>query len=627
MASDTAWELGSQIASKNITARRERKDKLEDEARQQKVTDLYGRGKNLALSIKSMAQDDPARQKAMDDLTSVEQDIASIYHPDNGGASALQKDWHLLAGLIHKHRPAATTSASLTATPGATVTPDAQTVTLADTPDAPIGAVLKPGGDLSASLSAVRAGTKLAPGTGTATQSVTLPSAPVTIPGTTYRPVTTAMTPQQRQQIARQNAARATAEQDVAAAGLSPEQTAQAESAQRLAFVRQAMKDYEKVNPNATSQEKASFLADIVQAQYGITQKPVWKEYIGPNGEKQYLDASRPESIPPGWNATGGETTDTRKRADYAAYLKDHPDYKGTFEQWGVEQGQLARRAVPTNRDDQYIAIEQKRLLGQPVTKDDQAHLDAYDLYINKRVLDPIRARAAAMADDRYVQVMDLNDPEKVTFMRAGDAARSGAGSPQSIGFQTDKAMTKYMTSGKGGENIAYFNTATDHLKLLGEAADALNNGDIQRLNQFGNAYARETGLAAPTNFETVKTAVSGELGKTFTGKGATVEEIAQINQTINAAESPEQLHGVIQYYTDLMEGKLSALKYQSEMGKQGLPAFAPPKPAAGGGATDMITMRFRDATGTHTGPIHRSQKAKFIQDHKGAVEVTSGAK
>ena len=593
MASDSAWELGSQIASKNIAARRDRKDKLEDEARQQKVTDLYGRGKNLAISIRSMAQDDPARQKAMDDLTSVEEDIKSIYAPHNGGASALQRDWHLLAGLIHKSRPIpAAAGASFTATtsPGATFTPDAQTITLPETP-----AYLRSG-------AAPSAGAPASP----ASSPITLPSAPVTIPKTTTGQVRSlaAMTPAQRQQYQRREQARTTAEQDVTAAGLSPEQTAQAESAQKLAYVKQAVADYNKFNPDATKEQKAEFLAEVVQSTYGFVQKPSLKLYTLKDGTKAWLDASRPDLIPEGATASGAESTDTRKRADYDAYVKVHPDYKGTYEQWGVEQGQLAKRAVPTNRDDRYIEIQQKKANDPTsLTKDDNDYAAAYDLYINKRVLDPIRTRAAANADDRYVQVFDIYNPDRVTFMRAREAASNpDVASPQSISFQIDKAITKYMIAGKGGENINYFNTAVDHLNLLSEAADALNNGDIQRLNQFGNAFARETGDPAPTNFETVKSAVAGELSKTFKGTGATDAEISQINQEINSSESPAQLHGAIDHYRNLMHGKLEALRQQYEQGKQGRPAFAPATPAAGAGATGGAADQYTYITnGTKT--------------------------
>jgi hypothetical protein len=287
---------------------------------------------------------------------------------------------------------------------------------------------------------------------------------------------------------------------------------------------------------------------------------------------------------------TPTETADMRKREDYALYLRAHPDYKGSFEQWGVEQGQLGRQAVPTGKDDRYIDIERRRALGEQLTANDQAYSAAYDLYIKKRITDPALARAAAYGANRFVQVIDPQDPERVTFMAAAEAARSRAGSPASISYQTDKAMTKYMTSGMGGQNIAAFNTAISHLNLLGEAGEALNNGDVQKLNQLGNAFAREFGSAAPTNFAAVKTAVAGEIAKVFTGRGATVQEIAQINNVIDAAGSPDQIRGAIQYYISVMNGRLLALQTQYEAGRQGVPAFpGAVVPGAGGGNKPIV--------------------------------------
>jgi hypothetical protein len=209
-------------------------------------------------------------------------------------------------------------------------------------------------------------------------------------------------------------------------------------------------------------------------------------------------------------------------------------------------------------------------------------------------------ARAAAFAGDRYMPFVDPANPEQVILLPARVGSEAKLGTPQSIAFQIDKAVTRYMTAGPGATNLNYFNTAVDHLQLLSEAADALENGDIQRLNQFGNAFARETGDPAPTNFETVKSAVTGELAKTFKGTGATDQEIAEINQAINQAESPDQLHGAINYYLRLMNGKLNALRSQYAAGKQGKPAFSGASPAAGGGSVAKTYLHYATNPQTH---------------------------
>jgi hypothetical protein len=571
VANQAAWQAGWQTGSHLAAEARARKQALSDEERQLAVSTLYERGHSLSRLIPSLTG--PDRDKAMSQLTDIEASIKQVYHPDRN-PGALQKDWHFLTGLIRKPRPAAAALSTTTeagtpeqalSMPGPSVSFPGSTINVVRPPASGIGP--------SQSFKAVTPSTTVTP-----EQSITLSATPATKTAT-VKPA--ALTSSQRQRMSQREQARAAAEQDARAAGLTPEETAQADAAQKLAYVRQSVRDYESINPNATSQEKAAFLSDLVEKTYGIAAKPVWKEYAGPDGQREWLDASKPELIPPGWSATGTESADTRKRADYAAYVKTHPDYEsegGTYEQWLTERSQLAKRAVPTSKDDRFIDIERRRALGQPLTKDDQAYADAYDIYVKKRITGPMLARVAAQAADRYVPFMDPANPDRVIMMPVAEGARAGLGTPQSIAFQTDKAMQKYMTSGKGGENIGYFNTAVNHLELLEKVGDALNNGDLPAVNRIGNILATETGEEAPTDFNAVKNAVAGEVAKVFTGRGATVEEITAINQTINNAQSPEQILGAIRYYKDLMGGKLGAMRSQWDAAKRGTPAFPPTK-------------------------------------------------
>ena len=187
--------------------------------------------------------------------------------------------------------------------------------------------------------------------------------------------------------------------------------------------------------------------------------------------------------------------------------------------------------------------------------------------------------RDRAFGANRFIPVLDPANPENVVLMRAGEAANAHVSTPQSMSFQIDKAVTRAFTSGQPATTINYFNTATDHLKLLQETADALNNGNVQLVNKWGNAYANATGLPAPAEFNTVRAAVAGELSKTFKGTGATDQEISTIGDTINSTQSPAQLKGVIGYYLSLMSGKMDALQGQFESGKQGKPNFPSAKP------------------------------------------------
>lgn len=290
------------------------------------------------------------------------------------------------------------------------------------------------------------------------------------------------------------------------------------------------------------------------------------------------------QPIPPelltGAKASGTETADTRARADFADFQKKNPDYKGSFQQWKTEQAGKGRNASkPETFDQQYQAILVKKAAGRPLSPDEKAREAAWQTWNREKNIEPGVARAAAFGASRYIPVIDPTDPEKVTMMRAGDAANAHVGTPASIAFQIDKALTKAFTSGKPADTINYFNTATEHLKLLKEASIALNNGDTQLFNSLANRFATATGSAAPTNFDTIRNAVAGELAKTFKGSGASDEEIALITATVNNTQSPDQLFGAIDSDLKLMGGKMDALRGQYEKGKQGKPNFSEKDP------------------------------------------------
>jgi len=391
-----------------------------------------------------------------------------------------------------------------------------------------------------------------------------------------------------------------------AAAPVSPEQaattTANAGAAGNLASIQAALKNFDTLNPNASPQEKQSFLQDLIQKSYGTTARGNWTTVAGKvNGQptsllfdkntRQYRTQSGeavPTEILDQFVPDVKTTEASSKRADFDEFKKKNPTYDGSFEEWTALEAAKGRAKAPKPEtlDTEYKAILVKKASGQPLTPDEQAHEAAWQLYNRETKIDPGVARAAAFGAMRYIPVLDPSNPENVVMMRAGEAAKAGVNTPQSIAFKTDTAITRYMTSGAGGTNITYFNTATDHLRLLKEAGDALNNGDYPLFNRYANQFATATGDPAPTNFEAVKTAVAGELSKTFKGTGATDSEISEINSTINQAQSPQQIQGSIDYYTSLMGSKVHALQLQYEAGKSGRPNFPGTTPSAGGGNT-----------------------------------------
>lgn len=129
--------------------------------------------------------------------------------------------------------------------------------------------------------------------------------------------------------------------------------------------------------------------------------------------------------------------------------------------------------------------------------------------------------------------------------------------------YGSTAAALKMFTSGKTGNTVRSLNVAVQHLDQLGQLATALNNGDVQTFNRIGNSFAKETGNAAPTNFDTAKKIVADEIVKAIVGSGGGVADREQAANSINSAGSPAQLQQAIQTYQGLLTGQLNGLRQQ----------------------------------------------------------------
>lgn len=155
------------------------------------------------------------------------------------------------------------------------------------------------------------------------------------------------------------------------------------------------------------------------------------------------------------------------------------------------------------------------------------------------------------------------------------EVAQYDAGySQQDYGSQA--TALKAFTSGKSGQAVKSFNVALSHLDTLGQLANALDNGNFLIVNKIGNTVSRWSGSAAPTNFEAAKKIVADEVVKAIVGSGGGVQDREEAARTIDAAQSPSQLAGVIKTYKSLMGGQLEGLRkqYQESTGRKDFDRF-----------------------------------------------------
>lgn len=124
------------------------------------------------------------------------------------------------------------------------------------------------------------------------------------------------------------------------------------------------------------------------------------------------------------------------------------------------------------------------------------------------------------------------------------------------------KAVSAFGT-GKQGDAVKSFNVAYNHADLVSQLATALGNGDVQKINQWGQAYEEEFGSPAPTNFDAAKTILADEINKAAVGGAGALADREKISDTIKRAESPEQFKGAIDTYKGLIVGQMDGMKRQ----------------------------------------------------------------
>jgi hypothetical protein len=133
----------------------------------------------------------------------------------------------------------------------------------------------------------------------------------------------------------------------------------------------------------------------------------------------------------------------------------------------------------------------------------------------------------------------------------------------QSNEFGSRSKAYKDFGSGKLGQQVASFNRSFAHLDTLSKLSEALGNGDVPAINKIGNYFSRQTGQAAPNNFEGAKKIVADEIVKAIVGNGGGVGDREEAAKTIHDAQSPAQLAGMIDTYKELLGGQLNSLGLQ----------------------------------------------------------------
>jgi hypothetical protein len=191
---------------------------------------------------------------------------------------------------------------------------------------------------------------------------------------------------------------------------------------------------------------------------------------------------------------------------------------------------------------------------------------------------------AIKMAGDLYKKTGILpagfSRAPQVTSSVINNAAKTEDGSTPDIAenkiqFANKKALdVEYFGRGKTFQNIRTLNTGTAHVGRLYDAVDALDNGNLSKLNQIANSFNLNVrGMSAPAVFDAIKAAAAGEMASMFKGAAATDPEIASIAATINSSLAGQVNKDVLKEDLHLLGSRLYSIDEQYRQNNNGTPA------------------------------------------------------
>ena len=135
------------------------------------------------------------------------------------------------------------------------------------------------------------------------------------------------------------------------------------------------------------------------------------------------------------------------------------------------------------------------------------------------------------------------------------------------VNYNSRNKTRQSATSGPIATSANALNTVLGHMDTLTTAADALNNTSIPIYNSLANTVASNLGDPRVKQFDATKKAVVDELTRVWRGNGGSEGDIKSWAATLDAANSPDQIHGVIGQMGDLLKSKIDALNDQYTKG------------------------------------------------------------
>lgn len=129
--------------------------------------------------------------------------------------------------------------------------------------------------------------------------------------------------------------------------------------------------------------------------------------------------------------------------------------------------------------------------------------------------------------------------------------------------YNAENTALRNFYGGQEGRSVRSINVGIAHLDTLSDLAEALKGGNVNLINRVANTVATQTGQAPPVEFNLAKQIVGAEINKAIVPGAGGQAERESLAAQLNAANSPEQLAGVIKTAQILLAGQTAGLKQQ----------------------------------------------------------------
>lgn len=132
-----------------------------------------------------------------------------------------------------------------------------------------------------------------------------------------------------------------------------------------------------------------------------------------------------------------------------------------------------------------------------------------------------------------------------------------------SLAPQRQKMRNDYTPAGNSGKTLTASNTAINHLDLLNEKIDAIDNSNFPKYNSIANYISKNAGSPEVASLKAAKGLVDGELAKVVAGGSSPTTDTLrkEFNDSFDSASSPAQAKAVIQTYIGLLAGRVGTVQ------------------------------------------------------------------